>query len=82
VLNLITGHVSPQYHIVFDDDFSTVENLRLGTVPTNWTELNLHQAEEATDENFQLSQEWSQENSSDNAQAANKIDWLTTELSK
>ena len=45
VLNLTTGHVSPQYHIVFDDDFTTVENLRLGTVPTNWTELNINQTE-------------------------------------
>ena len=27
VLNLQTGHVSPQYHLVFDDDFSTVPYL-------------------------------------------------------
>ena len=27
VLNLKTGHVSPQYHVVFDDDFSTVSYL-------------------------------------------------------
>ena len=83
VLNLTTGHVSPQYHIVFDDNFSTVENLRLPTVPTNWTELNIHQREEATDESFQLSKEWSRDDSSDDAQVApNNIDWLTTELNK
>ena len=28
VLNPSTGHVSPQYHIAFDDDFTTVPNLR------------------------------------------------------
>lgn len=83
ILNLTTGHVSPQYHVVFDDDFTTIENLRLGTVPTNWTELNLHQREEATNQNFQLSKEWLQDDSSDNARAASKnIDWLAAELSK
>jgi hypothetical protein len=82
VLHLTTGHVSPQYHVVFDDDFSTVENLRLGTVPTNWTELNLTQTEAATDDNFQLSKEWLQESSRDDAHAAHNIEWLTTELSQ
>ena len=83
VLNLTTGHVSPQYHVVFDDDFSTVENLRLGTVPTNWTELNLTQTEAATDENFQLSNEWSSDISGNQTEPSQKtIDWLTEELSK
>jgi hypothetical protein len=27
VLNLATGHISPQYHIVFDDSFHTVPSL-------------------------------------------------------
>ena len=34
VLNLKTGHVSPQYHVIFDDTFSTVEYLRQDTHPT------------------------------------------------
>ena len=67
-------------NIAFDDDFSTVENLRLGTVPTNWTELNLDQREAATDANFQLGQEWSQLYSSKNAQAANKLEWSQLQL--
>jgi len=83
ILNLTTGHVSPQYHVIFDDDFTTIEHLRSGTVPTNWAELNLYQREEATDQSFQLGKEWLQDDSSDNAQAALKnIDWLTAELSK
>ena len=32
VLNPKTGLVSPQYHVVFDDDFSTVPSLRSGVV--------------------------------------------------
>ena len=35
VLNPKTGLVSPQFHVVFDDDFSTVPNLRAGSMPIN-----------------------------------------------
>ena len=30
-----TGHVSPQYHVVFDDNFMTVTHMLAGTVPPN-----------------------------------------------
>ena len=33
VWNPTTGQVSPQYHVVFDDDFSTVPYMEAGTVP-------------------------------------------------
>ena len=39
VLSLTTGLVSPQYHVVFDDDFSTVEFIRSKSEPTNWENL-------------------------------------------
>jgi hypothetical protein len=39
VLNPRTGHVSPQFHVVYDDDFTTVSNLRAATVPPHWAEL-------------------------------------------
>ena len=39
VLNTITGHVSPQCHVVFDDTVSTVEHMSKGTVPGNWKNL-------------------------------------------
>jgi len=39
VLNPRTGHVSPQFHVVFDDDFTKVEYLRKMTVPPHWAEL-------------------------------------------
>ena len=39
VLNTRTGHVYPQYHVVFDDTLSTVEHMRNDTVPVNWKKL-------------------------------------------
>ena len=39
VLNTINGHVSPQYHVVFDNILSTVDHMKKGTVPRNWKTL-------------------------------------------
>jgi len=39
VLNPNTGLVSPQYHLVFDDNFSTTECLDTNTIPTTWPDL-------------------------------------------
>ena len=39
VLNPRTGHVLPQFHVVFDDDFTTVEYLCKMTVPPHWADL-------------------------------------------
>ena len=39
VLNLTTGLVSPQYHVIFDDAFTTVESLRTKKEPSNWEVL-------------------------------------------
>ncbi len=33
VYNPSTGHVSPQYHVVFDNDFTTVLYMEAGTIP-------------------------------------------------
>ncbi len=45
VLNPRTGHISPQFHVVFDDDFTTVEYHCKMTVPPHWTELVCSSAE-------------------------------------
>jgi hypothetical protein len=45
VLNPRTGHVSPQFHVVFDDDFTTVDYLCKMTVPPHWAELVRSSAE-------------------------------------
>jgi hypothetical protein len=39
VLNPRTGHISPQFHVVFDDDFTTVAYLCKMVVPPHWAEL-------------------------------------------
>ena len=36
ILNLQTGHTSPQFHAVFDDDFKAANYLRKGTKPKRW----------------------------------------------
>jgi len=58
ILNIMTGHVSPQYHLVFDDDFATVESMKQGVVPMNWDTLVQTQQELAMPEQYILSPEW------------------------
>ena len=36
ILNLRTGHISPQYHVVFDDRFSTVPSCPSDKDPPTW----------------------------------------------
>ena len=38
-VNPANGHVSPQFHVVFDNEFSTVTFIREGTISPNWTYL-------------------------------------------
>ncbi len=39
IFNPRTGQVSPQFHVVFDDDFTTVPYLRSSQAPPFWAEL-------------------------------------------
>ena len=39
ILNPRTGHVSLQFHVVYDDDFTTASYLRSGEVPPHWAQL-------------------------------------------
>ncbi len=39
VFNPKTARVSPQYHIIFDDDFTTVPYMDQGEVSPNWEEF-------------------------------------------
>ncbi len=41
VFNPKTAKVSPQYHVVFDYDFTTVPYMEQGEVPPNWEDLYL-----------------------------------------
>ena len=58
VLNPRTGHVSPQYHVVFDDDFTTVPYLNSMDVPSHWAALVKSSSESATDEEYTLAETW------------------------
>ena len=57
VLNPRTGHVSPQYHVVFDDLFTTVAYMKKSEVPPNWTML-VSKSERVTDEGYDLAKTW------------------------
>ena len=50
VLNIITGYVSPQYHVVFDNNFSTAYHTRKGTFPGKWENLVEEHSDLATQE--------------------------------
>jgi hypothetical protein len=39
ILNPRTGHISPQFYAVFNDDFTTVQYLCTGMVPPHWADL-------------------------------------------
>jgi hypothetical protein len=39
MVNPRTGHVLPQFHVVYDDDFTAVSYLWTATVPPHWAEL-------------------------------------------
>ena len=48
VWNSTTYRVSPQYHIVFGDDFSTVPYMESGKLPPNWEDIATNSSEMAT----------------------------------
>lgn len=52
VLNPRTLRVSPQFHLVYDDEFSTVQFMRNGEIPPHWSELVRHSSTVSTTERF------------------------------
>ena len=54
VLNPRTGHVLQQFHIDFDDLFTTVPFMNKSQLPPNWDELVKDSRELVTDERFNL----------------------------
>eukprot|EP00957_Ditylum_brightwellii_P211304 15366023-Ditylum_brightwellii.AAC.3 len=58
VLNPHTGHVSQQYHVVFDDEFTTVPYLQSAEEPPNWKYLVKHHTKHATEEAFNIASLW------------------------
>ncbi len=60
VLNPTTRHILPQFHVVFDDTFSTVLFMCNQTVPPHWAELVQNSTKLATEENFDRAKTWFQ----------------------
>ncbi len=58
VLNPCTGHVSPQFHVVFDDLYSTVAYMEKSEVPPNWANLVENSREKVTEEDYNLAKMW------------------------
>ena len=63
ILNLSTGSISPQFHVVFDDQFSSVESMVIDEQPPSfWNEFDLDshttQIPLDRDSNATLSSEW------------------------
>ncbi len=63
VLNPKVGLVSPQFYVVFDDEFTMVPHLRKGTVPSNWATLVQHLSKKVTSEFYDLTKTWFDANS-------------------
>ena len=58
VLNLKTGHVSSQYHVVFDNQFSTVEYIFAGAELPNWCNFCQDHAESVTNKTYDFAKTW------------------------
>ena len=58
VLNPEIVNVSPQFHVVFDDEISTVPFMREGTIPPNLTDLVQHISESDETDNINLKDNW------------------------
>jgi hypothetical protein len=52
VLSTTTGLVSPQFHVVFDDHFTTTKCLHDNILPTNWPTLLSTSSSKYTDDTF------------------------------
>ena len=58
VINPATCHVSPQFHVVFDDKLSDVPFIREGTIPPNWTDLVQHSSQSGAPDNIDPKDAW------------------------
>lgn len=58
VYNPSTGNISSQFHVVFDDDFTTVPCMEAGTIAPNWEALVTNSSKKSTPQALALSQAW------------------------
>ena len=60
VLNPTTtgSSITSQYHVVFDDLFTTVPFMEKSKVPPNWADLVEKSREKVTDEHYEFAKAW------------------------
>ena len=58
VLNPRTGLVSPQYHLVFDDEFTTIPYLSSTDIPPQWLALVKDSSEKTPSGDYTLAETW------------------------
>ena len=58
IINPVTGHVSPQYHVVYDETFSTVSHMRDEIIPPTWDKMCKNSVESAISNAFDLEELW------------------------
>jgi hypothetical protein len=61
IFNPRTGHILPQYHMVFDDTFLTIPFMDAGMVPPHWADQGNYFTKRATNKEFNLAEEWMKE---------------------
>ena len=57
-LNPATGHIPPQFHVVIDDELSTVRFMREVTIYPNWTDIVQRISQIGTPDNIDLKDTW------------------------
>ena len=62
-----TGCVSPQYHVLFDNEFSTVPYIEAGTIPPKWENFVKYSTKTATAQDIDLADTWLQGQSNEGA---------------
>ena len=58
VLNQFTLHISLEFHVIFDDDFTTIPYLSSSDIPPTWSQLYKDSGELATEAQFELTTGW------------------------
>ena len=61
ILNPVTGHVSPQYHVIYDETSSTLSHMRDKTIHPTWDDMCKNSIESATRDAFDLADLWSKQ---------------------
>ena len=58
VINPATGHVPPQVHMMFDDEFPTFSFIMEVTIPPNWTDLLQPRSQRGAPDNINFRDTW------------------------